>query len=258
VQNIIHAKTYLLPRRYVLDGNAQAQTATEAFRRIRPNDPIQPDTIIVSIGYPNLPPDSPYADGRYYDYQIPVWETCPPPELPGVPSGGEAFITFLDTVLRPWIHNYFPSATFDRDALYGHSFSGLFTIYTLMTRPELFDVFLSASPFLVWNDAYIFDHLEPFHTASLPNGTTKPALQITYGGYECNPQKRRTESLEAFRERRAFIQSMRICELSDRLYKEIKNSPNLRHIEKREYPFSYHPAVGGNAIADGLDYFLDW
>lgn len=248
---------YLLRRRYVLDGNAQAQTATEAFRRIRPNDPLQPDTIIVSIGYNHLPPDSPYADGRYYDYQIPVCETCPTPELPGVPSGGEAFITFLDTVLRPWVHNYFPNANFDRDALYGHSFSGLFTIWTLMTHPGLFDTYLAASPFLVWNDEYIFDHLQPFFTPK--NLTTKPALQMTYGGYECKPQKRRTESLEAFKARRDFlVNGMRICELTDRLYRKIKHSPNLRHIEKREYPFSYHPAVGGNAIADGLDFFLDW
>jgi hypothetical protein len=41
---------------YVLDGNAQALPATEAFRRIRPNDPVHPDTIIVSIGYPELAP----------------------------------------------------------------------------------------------------------------------------------------------------------------------------------------------------------
>jgi predicted alpha/beta superfamily hydrolase len=214
----------------------------------------------VSIGYPNLPLDSPYADGRYYDYQIPVCATCPTPELPGVPSGGEAFIAFLDTVLRPWIHSYFPNVEFNRDALYGHSFSGLFTIYTLMTHPDLFDVFLSASPFLVWNNAYIFDHLEPFRTGPSPNGSrkTKPALQLTYGGFEQFPQKRRTETLEAYNERRTFLESMRMQELCNRLYNEIKDSPMLRHIEIREYPFSYHPAVGGNAIADGLDYFLDW
>jgi predicted alpha/beta superfamily hydrolase len=258
MQNVAKANSHLLSHRYVLDGNAQAQTATEALRRIRPNDALQPDTIIVSIGYPDLIPDSPYAEGRYYDYQIPVCETCPTPELPGVPSGGEAFISFLDTILRPWIHSYFPNAKFDRDALYGHSFSGLFTIYTLLTRPDLFDVFLSASPFLVWNDAYIFEHLEPFKSGAVSNGTTKPALQITYGGWEQFPQKRRTETVEAYNKRRAFLESMRMQELCMRLYEEMKESPGLRHIERREYPFSYHPAVGGNAIADGLDYFLDW
>jgi len=244
------------PHRYVLDGNAQALTATEAFRRIRPNDPIQPDTIIVSIGYPDLPLDSPYADGRYYDYQIPVCETCPTPVLPGVPSGGEAFLDFLDNVLRPWVHGYFPNANFNRDALYGHSFSGLFTIWTLMTRPHMFDTYLSASPYLIWNDAYIFSHLEPFFQPS--NFTTKPALQLTYGGWEQFPPKRRTETQEAYETRRTFLELLNMQDLCQRLYAEIKGSEGLRHVEIREYPFSYHPAVGGHAIADGLDYFLDW
>jgi predicted alpha/beta superfamily hydrolase len=245
-----------LSHRYVLDGNAQALTATEAFRRIRPNDPIQPDTIIVSIGYPHLQPDSPYADARYYDYQIPVCATCTAPELPGVPSGGEAFLVFLDNVLRPWVHNYFPNARFDRDALYGHSFSGLFTIWTLVTHPNLFDVYLAASPYLIWNDEYIFDHLDPFLAPS--SSATKPALQLTYGGREQFPEKRRTETQEAYEERRNFLASLKMQDLVTRLYEEIKDSELLRHVEIREYPFSYHPAVGGHAIADGLDYFLDW
>ncbi|KAF2827076.1 siderophore esteras-like protein IroE-like protein [Ophiobolus disseminans] len=242
---------------YVLDGNAQAQAATESFRRIRPNDPIHPDTIIVSIGYPHLPVDSPYSDGRYRDYQIPVCETCPTPELPGVPSGGEAFLTFLDTTLRPWVHDYFPNAKFNRDALYGHSFSGLFTIWTLISHPHLFDVYLSASPFLIWNNEYIFDHLEPVLSPSR-NKTMKPALQLTYGGFEQFPEKRRTETQAAYEERRALLSSLKMQDLCHKLYGKLKDSRMLRHVEIREYPFSYHPAVGGNAIADGLDYFLDW
>lgn len=245
-----------MPRRYVLDGNAQAQTATEAFRKIRPNDPLHPDTIIVSIGYPYLPYDSPYSDNRYSDYQIPVCSTCPVPELPGVPSGGSAFLSFLDTVLRPWIRAYFPNAVFDRDALYGHSFSGLFTIWTLATHPHLFDTYLSASPYLIWNNEYIFTHILP--SLKTANSTTKPALQLTYGGREQFPEKRRTETQEAFEARKAILSSIKMQDLCWKLYEEIKDHGFLRHVEIREYPFSYHPAVGGNAIADGLDYFLDW
>lgn len=245
-------------RRYVLDGNALAHTATEAFRKRRPVDSIQPDTVIVSIGYPSLIPDSPYSDGRYYDYQMPVCADCTPPDLPGVPSGGDSFIIFLDTVLRPWVHGYFPNVQFNRDGLYGHSFSGLFVIYTLLVRPDLFDVFLSASPFLIWNNDYIFSQLSPLQTESLSNGTTKPALQISYGGYEQFPQKRRTETPEAYKTRRTFLSSLRMEELCSRLYNEIKDSPRLRHIEMHEYPFSYHAAVGSAALCDGIDYFLDW
>jgi predicted alpha/beta superfamily hydrolase len=256
----LYEYSQLLPivHRFVLDGNALAQTATEAFRKRRPVDFFQPDTIIVSVGYPSLIPDSPYSEGRYYDYQVPVCANCTPPVLPGVPSGGDGFITFLDTVLRPWVRGYFPNVVFNRDGLYGHSFSGLFVIYALLVRPDLFDVFLSASPHLVWNNDYIFSQLGLFRTESPSNVTTKPALQLSYGGYEQFPRKRRTETLEAYEARRTFFGSIRTEELCNRLYNEIKDSPRLRHVELREYPFSYHAAVGSAALCDGIDYFLDW
>jgi predicted alpha/beta superfamily hydrolase len=84
---------------YVLDGNALAGTATEAFRKRRPVDSSQPDTIVVTIGYPDLIPDSPYSNGRYYDYQMPVCANCTQPWQPGVPSNGDNFLVFVNDVL---------------------------------------------------------------------------------------------------------------------------------------------------------------
>ncbi|KAF1911537.1 Alpha/Beta hydrolase protein [Ampelomyces quisqualis] len=244
---------------YVLDGNALAQSATEALRKRRPVDFNQPDTIVVSIGYPNLQPDSPYSDRRYHDYQMPVCDDCPPQQdAPDVPSGGKAFINFLDTILRPWVHNYFPNAEFHRDGLYGHSFGGLFVLYALLSHPHVFDVFLSASPYLIWNNEYFFTQNSPLYSAVTSTGTTKPALQLTYGALEQAPKKRRTETPEAYETRRAFLASLKTEDLVIRLYDKIKDSPLLRDVELQEYPFSYHAAVGGNALADGIDYFLDW
>ncbi|KAF2014201.1 siderophore esteras-like protein IroE-like protein [Aaosphaeria arxii CBS 175.79] len=243
---------------YVLDGNALAHTATEAFRKRRPVEFGQPDTIVVSIGYPKLQPDSPYSDGRYYDYQMPVCATCPPQQdAPGVPSGADAFITFLDNVLRPWIHGYFPNVDFHRDGIYGHSFGGLFVLYALLTNPDLFDVYLSASPYLIWNKEYIFSKDSPLYKAVKPK-KTKPAFQLSYGALEQAPKKRRTETQAAFETRKAFLSSLKTADLSNKLFNEIKKSPNLRHTELHTYPFSYHAALGGNALADGIDYFLDW
>lgn len=256
---ISRRRPYLQLHRYVLDGNALAQTATEAFRKRRPVDFNQPDTIVVSIGYSDLQPDSPYSNGRFYDYQMPVCATCPPQQdAPGVPSGGQAFITFLDTVLRPWIHSYFPNVEFHRDGLYGHSFGGLFVLYSLLVRPDLFDVYLSASPYLIWNNEYIFSNSSPLYNAVQSNGTTKPALQLSYGSPEQYPTKRRTETQEAYETRKAFLAALKTEDLVARLYDQLKDSPRLRDIELHEYPFSYHAAVGGNALADGIDYFLDW
>ncbi|KAF2115961.1 Alpha/Beta hydrolase protein [Lophiotrema nucula] len=245
---------------YVLDGNALAHTATEAFRKRRSVDFNQPDTIVVSIGYPDLIPDSPYSNGRYYDYQMPVCANCSAPTEPvGIPSGGEAFITFIDTVLRPWIHSHFPNVNFNRDGLYGHSFAGLFVVYAMFVRPDLFDVFLSASPYLIWNNQYFFSPPSPLYTAPPPPAnTTKPAFQLSFGGYEQHAQKRRTETEAEYEYRRDFLASLQTETLVLKLYNQIKNSTRFRDVELHEYPFSYHAAVGGNALADGIDYFLDW
>lgn len=254
--------------RFILDGNALAQTATEAFRKRRPVDSTEPDWIVVSIGYPDTLPDSPYSQGRYYDYQIPVCPTCPPPppDQPGVPSNGENFLNFLDAVLRPWVRNHFPNVKFDQDGLYGHSFAGLFTVYTLLTRPQLFDVYLSASPFLIWNNEYIFSDHGPLKSPPVSNSThdnssrnaTRPALQLSYGGYEEFPRKRRTETQEEFEARKAFLSSFKYETLAKRLYKELRKSDRVRNVELREYPFSYHAAVGSAALCDGIDYLVDW
>ncbi|PSN65016.1 siderophore esteras-like protein IroE-like protein [Corynespora cassiicola Philippines] len=243
---------------YVLDGNALGLGATEAFRRRRPVEFNQPDAIVVSIGYPETIADSPYSVNRGYDMQPPVCDTCPPAEQPGVPSNADNFITFIDDVLRPWVRDtVFPNAEFSRDALYGHSFGGLFVLYALLVRPDLFDTFLSASPALFWNNDYILDQLEPLKTESNSSGT-KPAFQISYGALEQFPVKRRTETEEEFEFRKSIIVPMRMTDLTNQLYDELKDSPALRDIELHEYPFSDHAAVGGAALSDGIDYFLDW
>ncbi|KAF2280964.1 siderophore esteras-like protein IroE-like protein [Westerdykella ornata] len=245
---------------YVLDGNALGMTATEAFRRRRPVESAQPDTIIVSIGYPDTIPDSPYSLRRGYDFQPPVCATCPPAPLPGVPSNADNFIEFIDEVLRPWVRNtVFANVDFSRDALYGHSFGGLFVLYALLMRPDLFDTFLSASPALYWNHGYILNQLGPLTNATTPPPLpTKPAFQISYGVLEQYPVKRRTETQAEFQARKSLYESLQMVTLSNQLYAAIKDSPKLRNVSLRPYPSSDHAAVGAAALADGIDYFLDW
>jgi hypothetical protein len=249
--------------RYVLDGNALGMTATDAVRRRRPVEFNMPDNIIVSIGYPETLPDSPYSQQRSSDYQPPVCDNCTLPTVPGVPSNADNFIDFIDTALRPWVRDtVFPNAMFDRDALYGHSFGGLFVLYALAARPDLFDTFLSASPALFFNDDYVFNYtgfLAPLkQDASTTPNATRPAFQISYGALEQAPVKRRTETDEAFAFRQSILVPMRMTDLSQKLYGELKDSPALRAVEIHEYPFSDHAAVGAAALADGIDFFLDW
>jgi len=183
--------------------------------------------------------------------------------MPGVPSNANDFISFINTALRPWVQEeVFKAATFDRDALYGHSFAGLFVLYALTVRPDLFDTFLSASPALYWNNDYVFNHTD--FLAPLKSNTTsatnsiKPAFQISYGGLEQFPKQRRKETDKQFEFRKSILVPMRMTDLSERLYAELADSPALRNIELNVYPNSYHATVGTAAFSDGIDYFLDW
>lgn len=195
--------------------------------------------------------------------QPPVCATCPAPTQPGVPSNADGLISFIDTALRPWVQQeVFQAATFNRDALYGHSFAGLFVLYALTARPDLFDTFLSASPALYWNDDYVFNHTEflaPLKSnASSVRNSTKPAFQISYGGLEQFPKQRRRETDEEFEFRKSILVPMRMTNLSERLFAELADSPALRDVELNVYPNSYHATVGTAAFSDGIDYFLDW
>lgn len=222
-----------------------------------------PDSIIVSIGYPDTIPDSPYSEQRSYDFQPPVCANCTLPAVPGVPSNADNLIDFIESSLRPWVRDVaFPKAAFHRDALYGHSFGGLFVLYALVARPDLFDTFLCASPALSFNNDYVFNHTEflaPLRRSDIQTiNATKPAFQISYGALEQAPVKRRTETDEKFASRQSILVPMRMTELSQKLYSEVKDSPRLRDVQIHQYPFSDHAAVGAAALADGFDYFLDW
>jgi predicted alpha/beta superfamily hydrolase len=239
-------------------------TATEAVRRRRPVEFNMPDTIIVSIGYPETIEDSPWSTQRSYDFQPPVCDTCTPPAYPGVPSNADNFIEFIDTALRPWVRDTaFPNADFDRDALYGHSFGGLFVLYALTVRPDLFDTFLAASIALTFNNDYVFnytDFLAPLTSpnTTAPSNTTNPALQLSYGALESDFEQRRTETDEEFAFRVSILEGNQMKPLMQKLYGMVEKSSALRNVELHEYPNTDHAAVGATALANGLDYFLDW
>ena len=69
----------------------------------------------------------------------------------GIPQSGGApeFLQFLEKELIPYVEaNY---RTHPYRILEGHSFGGLFSTYTLMEKPEIFDAFIIQAPALWWN-----------------------------------------------------------------------------------------------------------
>ena len=189
------------------------------------------------------------------------------------PSGADDFLAFINGTLRPWVRDtVFPSVTFTRDALYGHSFGGIFTIYALIAHPEMFDTYLAATPTMIWNNKTLLDEvsrrwpsgggaaLETVPALACENSTAleKPAVFITYGGAEQFPQRRRTETEAEFQERKALWDSFKQTEVTEELFYRIQGSRRVRDVTLKAYAGQDHAGVASSTIADGIGYFVDW
>ncbi|PCM46321.1 esterase [Marinobacter sp. ANT_B65] len=136
---------------YVLDANAYFASLHEAKRAQKQYR----QAIIVGIAY--LGDDPHNFLRRAYDFSPPVSEEANSP-----PQGGQdVLLDFLEQQVMPAVAERFP-VNESQQSLYGHSFGGMFAIYTLFTRPELFNHVVAASPSLWWNDRYLLKHEREF------------------------------------------------------------------------------------------------
>ena len=78
-----------------------------------------------------------------------------PSKLQGssAPGGGDNFLNFFEEELIPYIDKSYRTSNYR--VFFGHSLGGMFANYTILTRPELFNAFISASPYLMYDNEYI-------------------------------------------------------------------------------------------------------
>lgn len=148
---------------YVLDANSVFGTMAETARlqgSCPHNTGVFP-AVIVGIGYDKeglFPPE------RYYDY-TPATSTDYRFRPDGTPlpeqGGAAAFLRFLEEELKPEIEAKY-AVDRGKQAIFGHSLGGLFTLYTLFTRPEAFACYIAGSPSFHWNKAMISEAEEMF------------------------------------------------------------------------------------------------
>ena len=173
------------PVLYVLDGNAYFpafHAARETVARYR-------DTIIVGVGYPQA--QSLNFLRRSYDFTPPV-----PAEHNEPPQGGQdELLAFIEQRLMPKVEADLPADP-RRQSLYGHSFGGMFAIYTLFKRPDLFSHVVAVSPSLWWRDQYLLP-LEPdFQKAMQQRPEHPPSLALILAEGDMPAQIQDAKSLQ--------------------------------------------------------------
>lgn len=186
---------------YVLDGNAYFQFVRDAIRLQSKNalKTFVEAAIVVGIGHPGE--DEEVSKRRFYDFTAPAEAYHYPERLKRLNvereyGGALKFLTFLETRLKPEIERRY-RVDERKQALFGHSLSGLFTLFTLFTKPTTFQTYLAISPSIWWNDYELLLYMEQFLERTGKNGEQR--LFIAVGELErfmVDDAKRLVERLE--------------------------------------------------------------
>jgi predicted alpha/beta superfamily hydrolase len=173
---------------YVLDGNALfPMLALQAnAREMRPDSASRNSVVVVGVGFPG--DDFLYLDKRTMDYTPPPPAADAPADT-GQPHGGaDRFLAFMQTELKPLVEARYRIDR-HRQTLFGHSYGGLFTLYTLINQPDAFQNYLAASPSIWWNDRQLLRQsnrllasaaaLKPTHLWLTVGGAEEPATDTT-------------------------------------------------------------------------------
>ncbi|GED56013.1 alpha/beta hydrolase-fold protein [Brevibacillus formosus] len=168
---------------YAVDGDAMFGTIAETVKlQTRKPKGFNP-AIVVGIGYPSrLPFD---MDRRCYDLTMPVDSASLPDRPNGEPwpehGGVDLFLDFLEQQLMPAISSEW-QVNPKKQAIFGHSLGGHFTLYTLFSRPKLFSHVVSGSPSVWWGNEEVLREQERFITQW--KGDHELKLLVIVGGDE--------------------------------------------------------------------------
>ncbi len=144
------------PALWMLDGNAALMETPAALLAEIGKAPHPP--VLAYVAYDNdLRID---ADARAFDYTPALTasaDVTPPETLGGLREGGaDAFLDLLIGPMRTAVAACVPLDT-ARQALWGHSYGGLFALHALFARPDAFSTYVAVDPSLWWGQGYLLE-----------------------------------------------------------------------------------------------------
>jgi len=163
------AKRY--PVVYVLDGDGMFGMTSDIERLLAFGREL-PELIVVGVGH-----------GRPFLETPPFrWRNFTPTPVATHPGSGHAseLLSYLAREVVPLVDSLYRTVPGDR-ALLGVSRGGLFALYAMYERPELFPRLVVASPEVTWDDKYLFRRDSAFAASKRPLPVT---LYLSVGGAE--------------------------------------------------------------------------
>ena len=181
--------------------------------------------------------------------------TSPVAELYGMPASeknGEAenFTQFIEKELIPFVEKNYPVTSYR--TLIGHSYGGLFTMYTLMYHSELFENYLAIDPSLDWDNQKI---LKDSKTLLAKKDFSSKSLFMSLNGH-LHLEKTSVTIDNVLDDTSDFTLFSRSNLL---MSNEItKNSKNGLSFIWKFYPNDLHGTIVLPSLMDGLISVFDW
>jgi len=234
---------------YHTDGNTSFPVLIAAVEGQSRND--RP-AIVVGIGYPETSAAA-RRQRRTFDLTTladPQWLKNKARPFADLKTGGcDQFRSFLNHELKPEIEQRF-TINKDRQALFGHSFGGLFTLHTFLTHPDCFQTYIASSPSLWWNAGSLIEQERKFRER-FADQELKVRLLLTVGEEEHSPpDKRDRKKPPAFRMTTDLGNAQQV---SERLQEA---GVQGMQVEFRELPDAHHGSAELPAAALGMKFAL--
>lgn len=175
---------------YVTDANRSFPLVANIGSVFEVPDPGQGEIIIIGIGYKikdvvdwaayrtrDLTPiNDPGLDG----YMNKFLNQASGRQFDVKSGGASKLLEFISIELIPFIESNYRVLATER-YLGGYSYGGLFTLYTMFSKPDLFNKYFAGSPTIEFGNGYLFD-LENKIASS--NAAIRAKLYMTAGGAE--------------------------------------------------------------------------
>lgn len=140
-------------------------------------DKVAPEFVIVGLGYA---PENPEYDNFG---SMRRWELSPVPSENPAAGHAAKFLQTLETELIPFMEREYRVDPAHR-VLAGASLGGLFTLFAMYTKPQLFSAYIASTPAVVSGDDWLLKYEEEF----AQSGRSLPVRLFVSGGGNESPR----------------------------------------------------------------------